>query len=81
MGYKGSRSGKDFMVMVGLVHSIGGAGGVVDYMGGPDGIALVLRELEDAVVGCRKQAYNLPVVPGEVVLVAFCLWHWRGPGG
>ena len=33
MGYKGSRSDKGFMVMVGLVHSIGGAGGVVEYVG------------------------------------------------
>jgi len=54
---------------------------VVEYVGCPDGIVSVLRKLEDAVIGYRKQIYNLRVVPGKVVLVALCLWHWRGPRG
>jgi len=69
------------MVMVRLVHSIGGAGGVVEYVGWPDGIASVLRDLQDVVIGCRKQVYNLHVVPGKVMLWHFVCCIGGGQGG
>ncbi len=53
MEHKGSRSDKSFVGMVMLVCEIEGAGDVVKYGGWPDGIVLVLHELEDMGFGGR----------------------------
>jgi len=80
MEIKGLWSDRSFVVMIVLVHKVGGTGGEVGYMGWPGGIVSVLRESEDASGGSRKQGCDLYAVPLKFSIAAQCLWHWGARG-